>query len=120
VAAPVDALGTIGFLGGIAATWDDRQSPFILDVLTYFLAVVSLVGRNGEWRLRSVQHLFDDLTVVDLSARHDEIQRAAFGVDNRVDFRGAAAAADPDRLIFLPPFAPLAARCAFTIVLSIK
>jgi hypothetical protein len=59
------------------------------------------------------------LTVVDLSARHGEVQRAAFAVDNRVNFCGAPAAADPDSLLFLPPFAPLAARWAFTIVRSI-
>ena len=37
-----------------------------------------------------------------------------------MDFCGSAATADADRLIFLPPFAPLAARWAFTIVLSIR
>src|SRR5262245_39647990 len=37
-----------------------------------------------------------------------------------MDFRGPPTTADANRLIFLPPFAPLAARCAFTIVLSIK
>ena len=84
------------------------------------MAVISLVGRDGERRLGCVQHFADDLAVMDLSARHDEVQRTAFAVDQRVDLRGAAAAADADRLIFLPPFAPLAARCAFTIVLSIK
>jgi hypothetical protein len=57
---------------------------------------------------------------VDLPARHSEVQRAALAVDNRVDFRGATAAADADRLFLLPPFAPLAARWAFTIVLSIR
>ena len=57
---------------------------------------------------------------MDLSARHREAQRPAFAVDNGVDFRGSAAPADTDRLILLPPFAPLAARWAFTIVLSIR
>jgi hypothetical protein len=47
---------------------------------------------------------------MDLSARYREAQRPAFAVDNRVDFRGSAAPTDTDRLIFLPPFAPLAAR----------
>src|SRR5262249_49323946 len=37
-----------------------------------------------------------------------------------MDFRGPPTTTDANRLIFLPPFAPLAARCAFTIVLSIK
>src|ERR1019366_10703613 len=50
-----------------------------------------------------VQDLFDDLAIVDLSARHHETQRPAFAVDNRVDFRGSGTPADTDRLIFLPP-----------------
>jgi hypothetical protein len=57
---------------------------------------------------------------VDLSARHREVQRAALAVDDGVDFGRTTATADADRLIFLPPLAPLAARCAFTIVLSIR
>ena len=57
---------------------------------------------------------------MDLPTRHGKVQWAPLAIDDRVDFRGAAAAADADRLIFLPPLAPLAARWAFTIVLSIK
>ena len=118
--APIDALGAIGFLGGVGAIGDDGQGAFIPDLLTDLLAVVSLVGGDGKRWLGRVQHFFDDLAVVDLSACHDEVERAAFGVDDGVDFRAPPAAADADRLIFLPPFAPLAARWAFTIVLSIR
>ena len=100
--------------------WDGRQGAFIPDLLAYFLAVVSLVRGHGERRFWSIQHLFDDLAVMHLSAGHSEVQRPTFAVDNRVEFCGPAAAADADRLIFLPPFAPLAARWAFTIVLSIR
>jgi hypothetical protein len=57
---------------------------------------------------------------MDLSACHDEVERTAFAVDDGVDFRAPAAAADADGLVFLPPFAPLAERWAFTIVLSIR
>jgi hypothetical protein len=57
---------------------------------------------------------------MDLSASYREAQRPTFAVDDGVDFRGSTASADADRLIFLPPFAPLAARCAFTTVLSIR
>ena len=89
---------------------DDRQGAFVLDLLPHFLAVVGLVGRDSQRRPRRGQDLFDDLAVMDLSARHREAQWPAFAVDNRVDFRGSAAPADTDRLIFLPPFAPLAAR----------
>jgi hypothetical protein len=120
VASPVKALGTISFPGRIAAAGDDRQRAFIFDLLTYFLAVVGLVGGNGQWRPWRFQHVANDLAVVDLAAGHREVQRAAFAIDDGVDFRGAPAAADADRLILLPPFAPLAARWAFTIVLSIR
>jgi hypothetical protein len=57
---------------------------------------------------------------MNLPARHDEVQRAALAVNSRVDLGRSAATADADRLIFLPPFAPLAARCAFTMVLSMR
>jgi len=120
VTPPVDALGTIGFLAGRASAWDDGQSAFILDLLTDLLAVISLVGGDGERWLGRVQNRFDDSAVMDLSARDDEVQRTAFAVDDGVDFRAPPAPADADGLIFLPPFAPLAARCAFTIVLSIR
>jgi hypothetical protein len=115
----IKALGTIGFLGGVAAIGDDRQSPFILDLLAHFLAVVSLVRGDGKRRFGSVQHLFDDMAIMDISARQSEVQWPAFAVDNGMDFCRPAATADADRLIF-PPFAPLAARWAFTIVLSIR
>jgi hypothetical protein len=120
VASPIKALGAIGFLRGIAAARDDRQSAFVPDLLAHRFAVVGLVGRNGEWRLGSVEYVADDLTVVDLPTRHGEVQWAPLTIDDRVDFRGPAAAADTDGLIFLPPLAPLAARWAFTIVLSIR
>jgi len=57
---------------------------------------------------------------VDLSTGEGEVQRTAFAIDSGMDFRRPAAAADADRLIFLPPFPPLAQRCALMIVLSMK
>ncbi len=120
MAAAIDSFWAAGFLSGIASAGDDGQRTFVLDVLTDFLAVVSLVSADGEWRLGGVEYFFNDLTVMDLSARDDEVQRPAFAVNDGVDFRAPAAAADANRLIFLPPFAPLAARCALTMVLSMK
>jgi len=55
-----------------------------------------------------------------LAAGDDEVQGTPFVINCGMDFRGPAATADADRLIFLPPFPPLAQRCAFTIVLSMK
>ena len=97
-----------------------RYVRFIVDLLAHFLAVVGLVRGDGERCFGSVQHIFDDLTVMDVSARQNEVQWPAFAIDNGVDFCGPAATADADRLIILAPFAPFAARWAFTIVLSIR
>ena len=57
---------------------------------------------------------------MDLPARDGEVQWPAFAIDDGVDFCRAAAVTDADCLILLPPLAPLAARWAFTIVLSIR
>jgi len=119
VALPVDALGAVGLLGSVAAAGDDGKSAFVLDLLADFFAVVGLVGGDGERRSGGVENLFDDLAVMDLAARQYEVQWPAFAIDDRMDLGRAATPADADRLILLPPFAPLAARCAFTIVLSI-
>jgi hypothetical protein len=116
----IETLGTVGPLGGVAATGDDGQGAFILDLLADFRAVVGFVGRNGQWWLGSVEHVADDLAVMNLATRDSEVQRAALAIDDGVDFRRPTTAADADRLILLPPFAPLAARWAFTMVLSIR
>lgn len=104
MALAIEALGAVGFPGCVAAAGNDGQSPFVLDLLTRSLAIVCLVAGNGERLFRRVQHVFDDLTVVDLSARHCEVQRPTFAVDDCVDFRRSPAPADADRLIFLPPY----------------
>jgi hypothetical protein len=96
------------------------QSAFVLDLLPHLLAVVGLVGRNGERRLGSVEDIANDLAVMNLATGYSEVQRATLAIDDGMDFRGASAATDADRLILLPLLAPLAARCAFAIVLSIR
>lgn len=44
----VEALGAISVLNGIAAVWEDRQGAFVPDVLTYFFAIVGLIGGDGQ------------------------------------------------------------------------
>jgi hypothetical protein len=110
MSATVDALWAIGLLGGGAAAGDNRQGAFVGDLLPDLCAVVGLVGGDGQRWPGNVQDLLDDLTVMNLPAREREVQRPAFAIDDRVDFRRPAATADADGLILLPPFAPLAAR----------
>ncbi len=47
---------------------------------------------------------------MNFAAGQNEVKRATFIIDDRVDFGRAATTADAYRLILLPPFAPLAAR----------
>ena len=115
----IDSLGTAGFFDGVAAAGDDRHGTIILDRLAHGLAVVGLVAGDSQGRLRRLQKLTDDLIVMHLAAGHDEVKRPALAIDERMDFGRAAAAADADCLMAFPPFAPAAARCALTIVLSI-
>ena len=110
MAAAIDAPGTVSFRVRVATAGNDWQGALIFDLLAHVFAVVGFIGRDGERWPGRVEHFADDLTVVDLPAGYDEVQRAAFAVDNGVDFRRAPPTADADRLIFLPPFAPLAAR----------
>jgi hypothetical protein len=37
---PIEAPGAIDFPGGVASVGDDKQGPFISDLLAHFLAVV--------------------------------------------------------------------------------
>jgi hypothetical protein len=64
--------------------------------------VIGFVRAHRQGRSGGVEHFFDDLTVVDLSAGHGEVQRTAFAIDSRMDFRRPAPAANADRLICSP------------------
>jgi hypothetical protein len=53
-----------------------------------------------------------------LAWRQREGEWTSESIAERMDLGGAAAAADAERLDFLPPLPPVAQRCAFTWVLS--
>src|SRR5262249_3931727 len=61
---PIETLRTIGLFDRVATFRDDRQSSFVLDLLTRCLTVIGLVGGHDERRSRRIQDVFDDLTVV--------------------------------------------------------
>jgi hypothetical protein len=58
---PIEPLRTIGLFDRVATVRDDRQSPFVLGLLTRCLTVVGLVGGHDERRSRRIQDFFDDL-----------------------------------------------------------
>lgn len=43
------------------------KGAFVLDLLAHMLAVVSFVGGDGEWRPRCIEHVANNLTIVDLA-----------------------------------------------------
>src|SRR6185437_16008764 len=103
--AAIDAPWTPRLFDGVAFPGNDRHRTVILDVLPDFLAVVRLVRGHRQWRPGRCQDLPGSLAVVHLASREDEVQRPAFAIDRRMDFRAPPTTADADRLIFLPPFA---------------
>ena len=118
--APVDAFGSVSLLGGIVAAGDDRQRTLVSDLLSHLLAVVALVAADGQRRSRCIEQRLDGSAVMHLAAGDDEAQWPALAVNAGVDLGAAPAPTDADVLRLLPPFAPLAARCALTMVLSIR
>jgi len=73
VTPPIYPLGAVGLFDRVAPARNDRQGPFVSDLLANLLAVVSLVGGDGIWCARRVQNLFDDLAVVNVAAGEDEV-----------------------------------------------
>ena len=108
MAPAIIALETKGFFEGGVGARDGQQGTFVQDLLAASFVVVGLIGGNRERRSRRVQHLFDDLAVMDLSAGHHEAQWPAIAIDSRMNFRGLTATTDADHLI--SPFAPRTAR----------
>jgi hypothetical protein len=103
VAPFVKTLEVIRLLCGIVSARNNRQGAFVLNLLPHFLAVVGLVGRDGEWRIGSVEDLANGLAILNLAACDGEVQWTALIVDDGMDFCGATAATNADRLILLPP-----------------
>ena len=83
------------------------------------VGIVAFVANQPSRRRGHRQQRHRDGDIGDIAAGQQKGTRAACRVDERVDFRGAPAARAADRLGLLPPFAPLAERCALTAVLSI-
>jgi len=115
----VDTLGAPRFANGVAAAGDDWHRAIILDLLPHCLAVIGFVCGNRKRCRRAIQNVSNRLCIVNLSASQDEADGPFAVINERMNFGGATAARTTDRLPRFPPFAPLAARWAFTMVLSI-
>lgn len=77
--------------------------------VSYGVAVVSAVSKQDRIGLERFQHGGGRLAVMRLSCRQDEIDRPAFGIDKRMDFRGEPATGTSHATIVGPPFFAVAA-----------
>ena len=82
------------------------------------VAVVSAISMDDASSGEALEEVFTRPAVGGIAARQHERERPTCTIRQGVDLRGAAAARATDRLIELPPFAPLAQRWAFTAELS--
>lgn len=82
---------------------------------------IAVIGGIAQQRFRWWQR-FDQsgggFDVMAIAASQSERDEPAVSVDDRVYFRGPAAPASANGLLFGPPFPPAAQRCALAVVLS--
>jgi len=100
--------------------WDHGSNAARSRGVPVGLAGVAFVADDGA-RLNvgsDVEQGFEMTPVGGFAPRQVEGDDVAGGVRFRVDFRGEAATRAPERLLFLPPFAPAAETCARTMVES--
>jgi hypothetical protein len=90
----------------------DGSCAAIDDVGAKVVAIVALVGDEGAdgRSKRQKGRRRRDISV--LAGSEMKCAGSAIRIAQRVDFRGASAARATDRLVMLPPFPPLAERCA--------
>ena len=98
--------------------WNDRLGAAIGDFGAKAVAIVGFVGNEGRHGRREFQKGGRCGNVGVLSGSEIKCARSAIRVTQRVDFRGPPTARAADRLFMLPPFPPLAERCALIEVES--
>jgi hypothetical protein len=111
------------FIEGIASlarriVGDDRLGALLGKKAPQPVAVIGGVACQAAARRDRADQRRGDANVAQLARRYFEGDRASAGIDDRMDFRGAAAARAADRLRIGPPFPPAAERCALAVVLS--
>lgn len=110
-----------GFVSAVRFRRDVGRCALRFDLAANLVAVIAFVAMQDLGLFRCLrQQEFGGNAVGNVAAGEDESDRSAEPVGQRVDFRRAAAARTPDRLIFLPPLPPAAERCARTAVESIS
>ena len=102
----------------VGFVWNDGLSTTIKDFGAKAVAVISFVANEGRHGWREFQKGRRCGNICVLAWSEMKCTRSAIGVAQRMDFRGPATARVADRLFMLPPFPPLAERCALIEVES--
>ena len=98
---------------------DDGTGAAVEDVGAKVVAIVALVGDEGAHRRSERQKGWSSGDIGVLAGSEMECAGPAIRIAQCMDFRGTSAARAADRLFMLPPFPPLAERCALIEVESI-
>ena len=102
----------------VGFVWNDRLRATIDDFGAKAIAVIAFVANEGRHGRREFQKSRRCSNICVLTWSEMKCVRFAIGVAQRVNFRGPPAARAADRLFMLPPFPPLAERCALIEVES--
>ena len=115
----VEALAEAERLLSVAAVWNDRPGPTLIQFLAQFGAVVCLVAKHPFRRLYSADQALRDRAIMRFASSQQDGEKAPFSISECVYLRVAPSARAANSLLLLPPFPPAAERCAFTCVESI-
>ena len=88
------------------SAWNVGNGALSADMGTNSIGIVSLVGDDNGTLLEPLEQRLGVGDVMSLAGRDQETYRAAFGIDQRVDFRGEATSASPHTTISTLFFAP--------------
>ncbi len=102
----------------VGFVWNDGLRAAIDDFGAKAVTIVAFVPNEGRHGRREFQKGRPCGNICVLSRSEMKCARFAIRVAQRVDFRGPPAARAADRLFMLPPFPPLAERCALIEVES--
>ena len=103
----------------VGFVWNHRLCAAVYYVGPKLVAVIALVSDERRHRRSKRKKRWCGSDIGVLTGSEMKCAGSAVRIAQRVDFRGASAARAADRLFVLPPFPPLAERCALIEVESI-
>jgi hypothetical protein len=102
----------------VGLVWNDGFGATIDDVGSQSVAIIALVGDERAHGRGECEHFGCNGDIGVVAGGQVKDMRPAVGIAQRVDFGRAPAARAADGLYLLPPFPPLAERCALIDVES--